>query len=363
MGSTSIHTHGCRVSDEWMIRGMRAIVLENAALRVTVLLDRGAEIVELRHKPSDIDPLLRLPVAIHDPARTTGSIGGTVGTFMDTYLGGWQEIAPSGGPTNTHRGASYGQHGEVSLLPWDAMVLEDTPERVTVRCSVRGIRTPIRIVRDMTIEGASPVLRLTETFTNEAGESIDIMWGHHIAYGLPFLSHGARISTSARAIEAHTAATDGPNRLSRNGAYGDWPMLAGPDGTPFDTSVVPAYADAHGSDVFYLSNFADATAWYSLYSDYHRLGVAVAWDATVFSHVWQWHEFSRAGGFPWWGRVHAFALEPWCGYPTDGLSAVSAKGNQRVMQAGEVIETFLTVALYQNQATPTAVARTGDITY
>ncbi|MFN5933211.1 MAG: hypothetical protein ACK46D_02815, partial [Roseiflexaceae bacterium] len=88
MGTTSIHTHGCRISDEWMLRGMRTAVLENELIRVTVLLDRGAEIVELRHKPTDIDPLLRLPVPIHDPARVTGSIGGTVGNFMDMYLGG-----------------------------------------------------------------------------------------------------------------------------------------------------------------------------------------------------------------------------------------------------------------------------------
>ncbi|MFN5677839.1 MAG: hypothetical protein ACK48C_11905, partial [Roseiflexaceae bacterium] len=64
MGTTSIHTHGCRISDEWMLRGMRTAVLENELIRVTVLLDRGAEIVELRHKPTDIDPLLRLPVPI-----------------------------------------------------------------------------------------------------------------------------------------------------------------------------------------------------------------------------------------------------------------------------------------------------------
>ncbi|MFM2309298.1 MAG: hypothetical protein RLY87_1419 [Chloroflexota bacterium] len=363
MGTTSIHTHGCRVSDEWMLRGLRTLVLENEAIRVTVLLDRGAEIVELRHKPTDIDPLLRLPVAIHDPARATGSIAGSVGNFMDTYLGGWQEIAPSGGPTNTHRGAAYGQHGEVSLLPWDAMVLEDTPERVHVRCTVRGIRTPIHIVRDMIIEGSSPVLQLRESFTNEAGEAIDIMWGHHIAYGLPFLSHGARIATSARQIEAHEAAHDNPNRLSQNGARGQWPMLAGPDGVPFDTSIIPAHADAHGSDVLYHSDYPSDVAWYSLYSAHHQLGVAVAWDATVFSHVWQWHEFSRTGGFPWWGRVHAFALEPWCGYPTNGLADVSARGNQRVLRAGERIETFLTVTLFQEPSTPTAVGRDGRISF
>ena len=133
MGTTSIHTHGCRISDEWTLRGMRAAVLENELIKIIVLLDRGAEIVEMRHKPSDIDPLLRLPVTIHDPTRATGSIASAGGNFMDMYLGGWQEIAPSGGPTNVHRGAEYGQHGEVSLLPWDAMVIEDTPDRVTLR--------------------------------------------------------------------------------------------------------------------------------------------------------------------------------------------------------------------------------------
>ena len=36
---------------------------------------------------------------------------------------------------------------------------------------------------------------------------------------------------------------------------------------------------------------------------------------------------------------------------------------KNTQQAGEVIETFLTVALYQKQDTPTAVTRTGDITF
>jgi galactose mutarotase-like enzyme len=361
MGTTSIHTHGCRISDEWTLRGMRTAVLENELIRVTVLLDRGAEIVELRHKPTDIDPLLRLPVPIHDPARVTGSIGGTVGNFMDMYLGGWQEIAPSGGPTNTHQGVEYGQHGEVSLLPWDAMVIEDTPERVTLRCQVRGVRTPIRIVRDMTVVRGVAAVQLNETFTNEAHHDIDVMWGHHIAYGLPFLTHGAKIHTSAQHIQAHNAAVDGPNRLSRSGATGQWPMIAGRDGAPFDASVIPAHAQAHGSDVFYLSDYNARNAWYCLYSDHHDVGVAVSWDAQVFTHVWLWEEFSRTEGFPWWGRSHALALEPWAGFPTDGLSEVVKQGNQLVIPAGKTITTYLTAGLYQGAATPRGVSRVGVV--
>src|SRR6266511_3745216 len=54
MPHSSLRTHGCRVSDEWTHRGMRAAVLENELLRVLVLLDRGAEIVEFRYKPLDL---------------------------------------------------------------------------------------------------------------------------------------------------------------------------------------------------------------------------------------------------------------------------------------------------------------------
>jgi hypothetical protein len=51
MPQTSIYTHGCRISDEWTLRGMRAAVIENELLRVLVLLDKGAEILEFCYKP------------------------------------------------------------------------------------------------------------------------------------------------------------------------------------------------------------------------------------------------------------------------------------------------------------------------
>jgi len=181
------------------------------------------------------------------------------------------------------------------------MVIEDTPERVTLRCQVRGVRTPIRIVRDMTVVRGVAAVQLNETFTNEAHHDIDVMWGHHIAYGLPFLTHGAKIHTSAQHIHAHNAAVEGPNRLSRSGATGQWPIIAGRDGTPFDASVIPPHAQAHGSDVMYLSDYKERNAWYCLYSHHYDVGVAVSWDAQVFTHVWfvggiqSHHRFSVVG--------------------------------------------------------------------
>src|SRR5258708_10544423 len=97
MPRTSFHTYGCRVSDEWTFRGMRAAILENELLRVVVLLDKGAEIVEFRYKPLDLDPLLRIPTEVRNPTQGLASVASGGGTFLDYYIGGLQEIRPDGG--------------------------------------------------------------------------------------------------------------------------------------------------------------------------------------------------------------------------------------------------------------------------
>src|SRR5262245_49270316 len=193
MPQTSRHGHGCRISDEWALKGMRAAVLENELLRVLVLLDRGAEILEFRYKPLDADPLLRLPGGLRNPPRDTLSTSSSAGSYLDYYAGGWQEILPNGGPPTTYKGAEYGQHGEVCLIPWTSEVLEDSPERVSLRCTVRPVRTPLYLERTMTLLTGKAALFLDERLTNEAGESLDLMWGHHVAFGLPFLEEGALI--------------------------------------------------------------------------------------------------------------------------------------------------------------------------
>ena len=65
--------HGCRISDAWTFKGMRTIILENELLRVTVLVDKGSDIVEFRYKPRDLDFLYFAPGGIRNPARTIPS--------------------------------------------------------------------------------------------------------------------------------------------------------------------------------------------------------------------------------------------------------------------------------------------------
>src|SRR5579875_3106094 len=112
--------HGCRLA-AYDQHGLCHVTLENSALRVTVLPDKGTDIVELRLKRRDLDVLWTSPTGIRDPRTTRPSSEGT-GAMMDFYEGGWQEILPSGGPPSSHLGATWGQHGESTTLPWEVRV-------------------------------------------------------------------------------------------------------------------------------------------------------------------------------------------------------------------------------------------------
>src|SRR5450759_4154774 len=89
--------HGCRVSDAWTVDGMRTLIIENELLRVTVLLDKGSDIVEFRYKPRDLDYLLYMPGGLKNPNRGVLSTPND-GPFLDYYTGGWNDILPNGGP-------------------------------------------------------------------------------------------------------------------------------------------------------------------------------------------------------------------------------------------------------------------------
>lgn len=360
MTHTSDRRHGCRVSDEWSFRGMRMAVLENDRLRVVVALDRGAEIVEFRDKTLDSDPLLALPGGIRDPRATLPSIASAGGSFLDSYAGGWQEIAPNGGPAAVHRGAEYGQHGEISLVPWTLDVVADEPDHVAVRCRVRGLRTPFVLERTMNIRDDRPALFLDERLCNESDEDLDLMWGHHVAFGRPFLDAGARIWTSARTIVAEDPMAGFEPRRVSPGHRGRWPLAVAPDGSAVDLSVVPAPSEAVGREMSYLSDF-EGEAWYAIASA--GQGFAMRWDAQVFKYLWLWQEFTPTGGYPWWKRVYTVALEPWTSFPTLGLPEAVRRGTQLVLPAGATRETSLVAASFAPAGRVSGVGADGTVAF
>jgi hypothetical protein len=344
MGMGRARNHGCRISDDWTFKGMRTLILENELLRVTVLVDRGSDIIEFRYKPLDLDFLLFAPGGVRSPARETPSAY-TSSPYLDYFSGGWNEILPSGGPAVMYKGAALGQHAEISLLPWEYAILSDSPERVAVKLWVRPLRVPFYIEKTLSMEAGKPVLKLSERVTNEAGEPLHFMWGHHIAFGRPFLEEGALIDAPAQRFQVHAEMPGFEPRRFQPDSESAWPMAPTPQGGLENASRVPPFGRLRAQELAYLSGLQ--AGWYAITNPVRRVGFGMAFDPQVFRYIWYWQQMGNvAEGFPWWGRTHTAALEPWTSFPSNGLEEAIDNGTALQLAPGESLETSLAAAAY-----------------
>lgn len=325
------------ISDDWIYRGMNVVWMENDYLRIGILAGRGGDIFEFRYKPKDVDFLLRLTKGILNPNVDFSQMRDTPNQFEDYYYGGWQEILPNS-PGFKYRGASLGQHGEVSLTPWKHAILENTPEKVSVKLWARPLRMPILIEKTLTLEAGKATLFIDEKLTNESRTHLDIAWGQHIAFGLPFLQEGAKITTNARRFFAEPLMP--PQRRFQPGIELDFPKALNINGLEDDASLIPPEPATPYSDLAYLSGFDDK-AFYALKNETKDVGFALRWDARIFGHVWYWTERYATRDAPWWGNTYAIALEPWTMRWRPDPEQAIADGEWLRLEAGEMITTKL----------------------
>jgi len=340
-------TGKCTISDEWTFKNMPVIWMENDFLRIGILAGRGSDIFEFRYKPKDVDFMLRLGKGILNPNQDFSQQRGTDNQFEDYYYGGWQEILPNS-PAMHYRGAALGQHGEISLTPWKYAILENTPERVSVKLWTRPLRVPILIEKVLTLKAGKATLFIDEKLTNEARTHLDLVWGQHIAFGLPFLKEGAKIHTNARSFLAEPLMP--PNRRFKPGIETEFPKALSINGREDDASTVHPESAAPYSDLAYLYDFEDK-AYYALKNEEKNVGFALRWDARIFKCLWYWLERYGTQDAPWWGSAYAVALEPWTNRwrpnPQEGIDA----GEWLRLEAGEVVTTSLEATGFEGDFT------------
>ncbi len=346
---------GCRVSLDHTYKGYRLAVLENDQLRVTVLLDKGGDIVEFQHKPSGTDLLWWTPWGLYPKGGHTPSSALSEGFFGDTYEGGWQDIFPSGGVPNKHQGVEYGLHGETPLLPWDARVIEDTPETVAVELSTRTYRTPFAMKKVLRLKRGVAALFAECEAKNLSGQSLDAMWGQHPVFGAPFLDEHCRVDLAgAKVLAPHEA--DPTARLAK-GATGTWPRVKGLKGPSVDLSRFPK-PDKKSADMLYLT--ALKGNWYALTNTKKKVGFGLAWDLKMWPHLWFWQVYGGALGQPFWGRTYNCALEPFSSIPS-GLANAAKAGTALQFKPHEAKKAWFTAVAYGGKTRVAKVARDGSV--
>lgn len=328
---------GCRITTDMVIKGNRAVVMENQLLRLTILADRGADIIELLYKPKDMDFMWRSPARLHRKADYISSTGHSLGNYLDHNSGGWQEIIPNGGSECFYKGACLGMHGEISNVPWEYQVIRDDENEITVKFSICTLRSPFRLDKEITLKAYEGIVYLSEKLTNLAEEPMELMWGNHPTVGRPFLDETCIISTNA--VDGFTLEhKEFDSQRLKPGSKFLWPQ-ADTSGGILDFSVVPP-ADAGTADMIYLAGFPE-DAWYCVSSGTYDLSYGMKWDGKRFPYLWMWLVCGGANGYPWYGRTYNLALEPWTSYSPGGLVGAVENGSALFMKPHEVIDTEL----------------------
>jgi hypothetical protein len=352
----SRHHFGARLHD-YTARGYRTLALENALVRVEVLADKGTDIVTFLHKPSDTDFMWHRAGGLRAAplASTPRGVGEYV--FVDGYEGGWQECFPNGGQSVIYKGAELPFHGELLTAPFDVEVLADSPEVVSVRLSFDTMRTPFRLEKTLTLRAEVAVLQIDERLTNLADEPLEVMWGHHPAFGPPFVDDSCRIDLPAC---RGTTERSGPwpgSELEFAVPF-EWPMAPRRDGGWRDLSIIPG-PDSRIADWVRLYDLAEG--WYGVTNRRRRVGFGLRWNTALFPYLWFWHVFGGMPGYPWYGRNYNFALEPWTSYPDGGLLRAIENGSARRLGPREVVETRLLAVAYSGTERIVGIDESGAV--
>jgi hypothetical protein len=290
---------------DWSFKGMKTLVLENKLLKVSVLLDKGSDIFEIKYKPLDLDLMWHSPTGYRKPSGYIDSLATGDGAFFDFYGGGWNDIFPNFGLSSGNRGARWGLHGESSLLPWACRVSSPQHEReARAELSTECIRYPLRARKSIILHGAESTISLSEDIFNVGAQSVELSWAQHIAFGEPFI--GSNLGIDIPAVKARTMASGlSQERLARDREF-DWPFAPGASGDQIDLRKIPDSAQRAQDDVV-ITQLREPK--FRLLNEEYGLGVEVTWNPETFRFLWYWINWG-ALDYPWFGRGRALALEP-----------------------------------------------------
>ena len=349
--------YGCRVSDAWSFRGLKTAILENELLRVVILVDKGADVYQLVHKPTDVDFLWRSPTGVRDPKTFLPTTGDPAGVWMDAYEGGWQTVFPAGGFPANYRDADLGLHAEANLMPWDCAIVEDTPQRASIRFWVRTARTPFFFEKTLSLTSGSSVMEVEQTLTNEGGEAVHCVWGEHIALGAPFLGVDCVLDLPGGTIMNHPTAFH-PNTRLEPDLKTPWPMTRAADGSEVDMSRFPP--ESIGAyDMSYIADLPEG--WYAVTNQRLGVGFGVRYPTEVYRYLWYWQSYGGGTGYPFWGRTYNVGLEPFSSYANEGLASAIENGTAMELEPGQQVESSLKIVAYTGPDRVSRIAPDGSV--
>lgn len=316
----SLRNEGCRIVDDIQYKGYRSLLLENEKLLIHLLLDKGAEPIRWLHKPTDTD-------FIWISGQGLVRANALYSDYQSSYMGGWQEMLPEVSYTSQYRGATV-HRGESAVTPWDYRIIKDEPDEIQVVLtnSIRSL--PLRVEKRITLTTGSGSVRIEETLYNlSPSTSVEANWGHHLAYGAPFVGREAVISLGEGAQICDPI----------SGESWEWPYMI-KDGAAVDLSIMPAPGTIR--DLLYIKL---AAYQYRVTHPLKDVALEVRWDGEVWPYLWYWQNFMADLDAPFFGRDYNIGLEMFNIPPKLTLSEAVEQGYALEIPAGGSISSWLEI--------------------
>lgn len=333
----------CRITYTYL-NGWQAVKLANAAIEVTVLPDKGADIYAFVDIASSVDVLLKTPWGLLPPG-SPPLPGSNDDKFSENYEGGWQELMPNTGPSCTCEGRHIPLHGEVATMPWTASVEQEDAERVELRLDVRCAFPPLALTRRMSLSASSPVLTIEETVRNLSDQKVSFLWGHHPVLGAPFLEAGCQMRVASCMVHTPEIPFDAANTSYVAGQREPWPNIRALDGKAVDLRVIPG-PEANIHDHACLTELT--RGWIEVENPRLGLTFSLEWDPSIFRWINNWRPLGGSHAPPLKG-IYGIALEPWVARAN--LAEALAGGTALSLEGRGALSTWLRAELRNSALT------------
>lgn len=254
----------------------RTVILENELIRVMILVDKGADIIEFNFKAHDTDFVWTNPMGISCLRKMRGIFVDN-DIISDNYLGGWFDIMPNLGGKCEVDGTTFPAHSEVSYLPWEYSIIKDDKDEVCLEFFVKLSKYPFLMKRRMTIKSNKATITFDEEITNLGIEPLPYQWGFHPNIGGLFLDENCVIDLPS--CDTENFDCNGNKKKSK------WPMLKTDSDEALDISKFPA----RGSMINRLVNLTNLNKGFGTIKNMTTdLGITFSFDKTTFTSCALW---------------------------------------------------------------------------
>jgi hypothetical protein len=282
---------------------MSHLRLKSSELELVIDAAYGADILSIKTVSKNQEVLLQTPWADRAEAVISQEQRGLyldpIAHWMERYRGGWQMICPVAGPPRVIHGAPVGFHGEAAISTWEVKKEETN----CLNLSLDFFSLPIRVEREISVDGST--IEIIDVITNLSTVELEFDYSSHPAFGGALVDGNVTIETSAQKfhLDEELASPHGSP-----GSTHDWPLIKGENGSVLDLSRLPSPPTRLG--VFgWLSDFGDKK-WYRVKNIDTNIAFEMEWESEYLDFAWFWLEFNNTQGFPWFGNVRTFAIEP-----------------------------------------------------